>query len=120
MKKQHIHVGVEDADQGFKRFIDVWHKAEEGNAGSTEVHLNFEDLSGLISVLTPTSLELLRTLRQSGPFSVRALAKHVGRDYKNVHTNVASLERVGLIERTKEGLASSPWDVIDAHLRLVA
>lgn len=120
MTKRHIHVGVEDTDQGFKRFIDVWHKAEADHIASAEVHLNFEDLSGLLSILTPTSLELLRTLRQSGPFSVRALAKQVGRDYKNVHTNVASLEAVGLIERTKQGLVSAPWDVIDAHLRLVA
>jgi len=120
MTQQHIHIGVEDSEKAFGRFIDAWHKAEASDVGPPEVRLNFEDLSGLLSVLTPTSLILLRTLRQSGPSSVRALAKKLERDYKNVHTNVVSLERVGLITRKEKGLISAPWDVIDAHLRLVA
>lgn len=120
MSKQHIHIGVEDAERGFQRFVEAWRKAEAGGIEQAEVHLNFEDFSMLLSVLTPKRLALLRSLRQHGPLSVRALAKQLERDYKNVHSDAGALEDVSLIGRTKEGLLVAPWDVIDAHVRLVA
>ena len=120
MSKQHIHIGVEDAERGFDRFVEAWHKAEAGDTEQSEIHLNFEDLAMLASVLTPKRLELLKTLRQQGPLSVRALAKQLERDYKNVHVDVAALEQAELIQRTEDGFLVAPWDVIDAHVRLVA
>lgn len=120
MKKQHIHIGVEDAERGFDRFIEAWHRAEKRDVNAPEVHLNFEDFSMLIALLTPRRLELLKQVRQIGPISVRALSKALSRDYKNVHSDTAALEEAGLIARTEEGLIIAPWDVIDAHVSLVA
>lgn len=120
MSKQHIHIGVEEADRGFDRFVEAWEKAESGKTEQAEVHLNFEDFAMLASVLTPKRLELMKTLRQQGPLSVRALAKQLARDYKNVHADAAALEDVDLIQRTEDNLLVAPWDVIDAHVRLVA
>ncbi len=120
MSKQHIHIGVEDADRGFERFIRAWHKAEAEEIDPPEIHLNFEDFAMLAAVLTTKRLELMKTLRQHGPMSVRALSKELKRDYKNVHVDTSVLEEVGLVRRTEEGLLAAPWDVIDAHVRLVA
>ena len=120
MSKQHIHIGVEGAERGFGRFVDAWHKAESGTIDQVEVHLNFESFSMLASVLTPKRLELMKVLRQQGLLSIRALSKQLKRDYKNVHTDVIVLSDVDLIQRCEEGLLAVPWDVIDAHVRLVA
>ena len=120
MNKQHIHVGIEDTDRGFERFVETWGRAEQGHIKETEVHLNFEDLSMLLSILTPRRLEVLKTLRQQSLSSVRALSKNLGRDYKNVHVDVRALENVGLLERTEGGTLQVLWDVIDAHVKLVA
>jgi len=120
MSKQHIHIGVEDSERGYKRFIKAWCKAENNKIEQTEIHLNFEDFSILLSVLTPKRLELLKSLRQRGPMSVRALAKQLERDYKNIYTDVSALEQINLIIRTEEDLITAPWDVIDTHLQLVA
>lgn len=120
MSKQHIHIGLEDANRGFERFIKAWRRAEIGEIEQPEIHLNFEDFAMLAAVLTPKRLELMRTLRQQGPSSVRALSKQLQRDYKNVHTDAGALEEVDLIQRTEAGLLVAPWDVIDAHVRLVA
>ena len=49
-----------------------------------------------------------------------ALARQLERDYKNVHADVGALEAVDLVQRTEEKLLVAPWDVIDAHVRLVA
>ena len=120
MNKQHIHIGVEDAGRAYTRFVDAWHKAQAGTIDQAEIHLNFENFSMLASVLTPKRLELMRVLRQQGLLSIRALSKQLARDYKNVHTDVIALEAVDLIQRSEEGLLVVPWDVIDAHVRLVA
>jgi len=120
MSKQRIHIGVEEADRGYERFVDAWNKAETGEIKSAEIHLNFEDFAMLVAVLTPKRLELMKFLRQHGPMSVRTLAKQLERDYKNIHTDASALEAVDLIQRSDEGLLVAPWDVIDAHVRLVA
>ncbi|VAW57732.1 hypothetical protein MNBD_GAMMA07-744 [hydrothermal vent metagenome] len=120
MNKQHIYIGTEDPNRGFQRFTDAWEHTEQDQLTETEVHLNFEDLSMLLSILTPRRLELLKALRQQGPMSVRALSKHLERDYKNVHVDVRALENTDLLERTEAGTLQAPWDVIDAHVQLVA
>lgn len=119
-QKQHIHIGTEAPEKGLERFVDAWQTAVQGKQTETEVHLNFEDLSMLLAVITPRRLEILKTLRQHGPSSVRALAKTLGRDYKNVHVDTKAMEEVGLLQRAKSGALEAPWDVIDAHLSLVA
>ncbi len=120
MNKQHIHIGGEDANRGFERFVEAWHKADAGKIENAEIHLNFEDFAMLASVLTPKRLQLMKALRQHGPLSVRALAKLLERDYKNVHVDTRTLKNADLIQRTEDGLLVAPWDVIDAHVRLVA
>lgn len=120
MKQRHIQVGVEDAARGFERFVDAWKRAESGELRDTEVHLNFEDYAQLSAILTPKRVELLQSLRQGDPVSVRALATRLGRDYKNVHVDVAALEDAGLLTRDNNRLLIAPWDVIEARVRLVA
>ncbi len=121
MSKKQIHIGVENSRQGFKRFIKAWHKSQ--NAQSTddvEYHLNFEDYAQFAAVLTPKRIELLRVLKKEPLISIRALSKRLDRDYKNVHTDVSELIDVDLIQQDEEGLLFAPFDVIDAHVRLVA
>jgi predicted transcriptional regulator len=120
MKKQHIHVGVEDSSRGLDRFVETWKNAEAGKTTKTEIHLNYEDFAMLAAVLTPKRLQLLKALRKDGPLSVRALSKNVDRDYKNVHVDCTELEAACLIERDSDNLLIAPWDVIDAHFSLVA
>ena len=120
MSKKRIHVGTESPDRGFDRFKDAWRRADHGELRESEVHLNYEDISMLLAVLTPRRLEILKVLRQQGPLSVRALASTIGRDYKNVHTDCRALETADLLERAEDGTLCAPWDVIDAHLSLVA
>ena len=120
MSKRHIHIGVENSERGYGRFIKAWRKAENNEIEQTEIHLNFEDFSVLLSNLTPKRLELLKSLRQLGPLSVRGLAKQLNRNYKNVYSDVNVLEEINLIIRTDDDLIAAPWDVIDTHLQLVA
>lgn len=80
---------------------------------SPDFRLSFESARSLFADLTPARLDLLDTLRRVGPCSVYALAKAAGRNYSNVHTDVARLEVLGLIERDDEGAVSVPYESVE-------
>ena len=83
-----------------------------------DYHLSFESARSLFSELTPARVELLDTLRRVGPCSVYALAKLAERNYSNVHTDVARLEELGLIQRTDENAVFVPYESVEILLPL--
>ena len=119
MKKK-IHIGIGDSTSTAQGFIEAWKRAETGERAEAEQRLVFENLETLLRMLTHGRWVLLKTLRTKGPMSVRALAKELGRDYKNVHTDVRRLEQIGLIDRNKDDKARVPWDIVEARLKLAA
>ena len=119
MKKQ-ITIGVGDAVTTAKGFIDAWKLAESGEKVKEKHRLHFENLEVLLKTPTPGRWALLKKLHANGPMSIRALAKDLGRDYKNVHTDVRRLENISLIERTKNNRIKVPWDIVEACLMLAA
>ena len=119
MKKQ-ITIGVGDAAATAKEFIDAWKLAERGEKVQEKNRLHFEDIEVLLKTLTPGRWALLKNLHATGPMSIRGLAKDLGRDYKNVYTDVRCLENIGLIGRTKNDRIKVPWDIVEARLLLAA
>ena len=115
-----IKIGVKGAEESAMEAVEAWERAERGDAPEEPVdRLYFQSLETLLSVLSTRRLDLLKVLHESGPSSVRALAKRLNMDYKNVHQNVALLENVGLIQRKGEKV-SAPWERIIAEIRLSA
>lgn len=78
-----------------------------------DFRLSFESARSLFADLTPARVDLLDTLRRVGPCSVYALAKAAERNYSNVHSDVARMEELGLIERTDEGSVSVPYESVE-------
>ena len=99
------------------RFEAAWNRVAEGRPVSTLRVLTLRDLPLLFRTLTPARWALLQRLAKEGPLPVYQLAKRLERDYKNVHTDVAQLARIGLIERRGEGVAAA-WDKVRAELSL--
>jgi predicted transcriptional regulator len=118
--KKDIYIGVGDAVTTAKGFIDAWKRAESNKKVEAEYRLDFENLETLLKTLTPGRWVLLKELRKTGPMSIRALAKELKRDYKNVHTDIKRLESIGLISRTRDARVQVPWDMVEARLRLAA
>lgn len=83
-----------------------------------DFHLSFESARSLFATLTPARIDLLETLRKVGPCSVNALAKAASRNYSNVHTDVAKLEELGLVERADDESVFVPFEEIDIRLAL--
>lgn len=116
MSKVQVNVGSL-ADMG-KRFASAWNRAAAGEQVN-ETHVTFLNVQTMLDTLSPRRLDLLRHVRQHGAGNMRELAQALGRDYKNIHRDVAVLESAGLLVREGRKL-SAPWDELQANVSLTA
>ena len=107
------------AGDALDRFEAAWNRAADGRGFRPFRVLSFGDLPLLLKTLSPARWTLLQRLAADGPMSVYELARRLERDYKNVHTDVAQLAALGLIERRNRAEVTVTWDAVRAELRLV-
>jgi len=114
-RKLEIRIGA--AGDALDRFEAAWNRVQEGRAMRPLHVLSFANLPLLLRTLSPARWALLRDLRAK-PASIYELAKRLGRDYKNVHTDVTQLAAIGLIERQADARVAVPWELLQAQFRL--
>ena len=115
-----LYVRVSTQDEALDRFEAAWHLASGRRPPAPLAVLSFADLPLLTKNLTPARWDLMQQLKRTGPLTIFALAKLLERDYKNVHTDVAQLTALGLIQKTEENLVRVAWDVVRSEFRLSA
>ena len=77
------------------RFLEAWRTGEcQGE------YFGFESPAALFRIITPKRWELLAKLQQTGPVSVRALARELERDFRRVHDHVTAVIKISLVEKT--------------------
>jgi len=115
-----LYIEVMSSGEALKRFSRAWKKASSGKV--TDATIGLGSIAELTALLSPRRLELLRHVAQSPGLSIRGLAQALGRDYKNVHTDVSDLEARHFLERDDTGLITAPYDelIIRAPLRQAA
>ena len=113
-----LSVRLSSREDALDRFEAAWHLASGRAAPAPLAVLSFADLPLLMKTLTPARWDLLKRLAKAGPLSVYALAKLLGRDYKNVHTDVSALLNLNLVQKDAEALVHVSWDAVRAELRL--
>ncbi|MBX3077518.1 hypothetical protein KF728_18880 [Candidatus Obscuribacterales bacterium] len=119
--KKNILIGIQSGQEAAEDAIRAWKRAEEGLPPEEPVNqLHFADMATLLKYLSPRRIELMQRLRAIGPVNIRQLALSLGRDYKNVHTDVSELTHIGLVEETEDRRFAVPWDEILARLPLLA
>lgn len=91
-----VTVGERDRlDQRSRHRIMAAQEGEE--LDDVQPVLNFGSYAELSRLLSPTNLELLETIAENEPDSIRAAAELVDRDYKQVHRNLSELADIGVI-----------------------
>lgn len=115
-----LYVRVSARADALDRFEAAWHLASGRPPPAPLAVLSFADLPLLVRTLTPARWDLLAALKAAGPQTIFALAKRLGRDYKNVHTDVSRLLELHLVEKAPDGQVSVPWEAVRAELRLPA
>ncbi len=111
MSGHRLKIGIRTATQRSKALRETLRRVAHGDRTAVEPELYFESIEQLRRILTAKRLELLLTITRRRPGSVNELAEMVGRDYKNVSTDIAMLERIGLVNlqaRGGKGRAQTP------------
>ena len=89
--------------------MKAWHRAEKGMPPEQPAErIYVKDVKTLLRFLTPRRREALNAVYDQGPTSVRALAKVLGRDYKNVHKDMQEMEKIGRLFVIRRGFCSCP------------
>lgn len=119
MSKRKLIVRVSSVKDSLERFKDVWKKVESGVKIKAPIEvLSFENAADLMKTLTPRRLELLQSLHELEKVSIRQLARHLARDYSNVHHDIKALHHLGVVLESDDGKYYVPWDSIMTEIPL--
>ena len=114
-----LHIRFRSGDK--EGFLETLRALDRGEEPDPFFEIVFNDPNKLVRVVRPKNLELLRTIAQHNPESIRDAARLVDRDVRQVHTNLKELEDLRLIEFEKDGRAKKPtvwYDTIEVDLPL--
>ena len=99
MKVKRVKIGVRPPGTIFAEAAAVIGQIEAGKKVAAQPEwLYFSDVREMGKVLTPKRLELLKTIHDHRPESVRMLSALTGRHVKNVAEDLSLLAALGFVE----------------------
>lgn len=108
-----IEMRVLSPHAALQAFANTWKQAEAGEDAIQR--LAFRSLRELFLTITEKRLDLLRHVASHEGLNVRQLVQLLGRDDKDVPTDVTELVGLGLLERGSDGVFVAPYDEILIH-----
>ena len=108
-----IEIEVLKSQAALRAFRDTWRRVKAGTRSTPR--LAFGSLRDLFSAITEKRLELIRFVATHEGLNTRQLSQQLGRDYKNVHTDVSDLVELGLLDKDGAGRLAAPFDEIVIH-----
>ncbi len=103
MSARRLNIGIRSAAERSKALREAMLRVARGDRTPQAPGLYFEKVEELRRILTEKRFELLLAITRHRPASVHKLAGLLGRDYKNVSTDIALLERLGLVRLDAKG-----------------
>lgn len=88
--------------------LDAVQQLKQGASLDEPATLSFANEQQLGDVFNTCTYELLRVVRDEQPESIRATARLVERDVKNVHQELTTLEALGIVRFDDHGKAKRP------------
>ena len=113
-----VRVG-ESVEASLARFGQTLAAARAGRKVRPHAGIGFRTMAQFGEAFTPKRWELVESLKAAGPLTIYALAKRLGRHYRNVHKDVTALMQWMVIEKDAAGRIFVPWDEIDVRWPLV-
>ncbi|PSP92078.1 hypothetical protein BRC87_00880 [Halobacteriales archaeon QS_4_66_20] len=101
-------VTVDDEGDPYREGLDAIRQLKGGESVDQPAIVRFPNESQLTDVFNERTYTLLGVTRDEQPDSIREAARLVGRDKKNVHEELTTLEALGVIRFEEEGRAKRP------------
>ncbi|WP_158059538.1 HVO_A0114 family putative DNA-binding protein [Halorussus halophilus] len=118
-----LHITVGDRTDLQEDTLQFIQDAETGIQAGQEDRavLQFGTYDDLVESLTPLRLELIKTIAEEQPTSMRAAARLVERDISDVHSDLKRLEVLGILDLEEGGADGAvqpvvPFDKIEMHI----
>ncbi len=101
-------VTVESSDEAYRAGLNEILALERSEPVEQPDTISFPNTEQLFETFNPRTMELLETIAEHRPASIRETARLVERDVKNVHTELSELARLGIIRFEEEGRSKRP------------
>jgi predicted transcriptional regulator len=102
-------ITVERSDEEFyEKGLEAIQKLEDGESIDQPTTITFPDEKLLAETFNEQTYTLLNVIRDEAPTSIRETARFVGRDKKNVHEELTTLEALGVIRFEQDGRSKRP------------
>ncbi|WP_449405136.1 HVO_A0114 family putative DNA-binding protein [Halorussus salinus] len=88
--------------------LEAIQRLEDGKAVGKPATVTFANEKQLGEVFNERTYTLLRVIREDQPASIRETARFAGRDVKNVHEELTTLEALGVIRFDRDGQSKRP------------
>lgn len=118
-----LHITVGDREQVREDALQFVQAAETDTLDNQDgaATLQFGTYDDLVDSLTPLRLELIQTIAEHAPESMREAARLVDRDVSDVHSDLKHLETLGMLELKEGGPGGAmqpivPFDRIEMHI----
>lgn len=119
MNPQILHVSVgQPLAESLAKAASVMEALERNEPVTTHFGIGFTEIGTMLGILTPKRWELIGILREQGAMSVAELARRSGRNYKNVHQDVALLLEWHILEHNQHGLIHAPFDELVLDVKM--
>lgn len=105
-------------EENLERAAAMMSALELGEQAAPYFGVGFQNAGQMLAVFTPKRWELLASLREGGPMTIAELARRLGRNYKNVHTDVEKLVEWLAVEKDEQGRISAPYSEIVVDVKL--
>ena len=116
MAMNRIEIEVLSSKDALAAFTRAWRQARAGRKAAPR--LAFGSIAELFSAVSEKRLELVRHVAGDEGLQIRPLARALGRDYKNVHTDVQALIELWLLEKNERGAGAQHFDLDPLHRHL--
>lgn len=111
-----LRIRVESTEQFHDEVLDDLEALEAGEVTEDKYVVSLPDEQALSRVFNERNLQLIRTVADEEPASMRETARLVGRDIKEVSRNLNELAQLGVVRLEDEGRSKRPvvwYDEID-------
>ena len=118
-----LHITVGDREQlrdDALQFVQAA-QADDTDDQDGKATLQFGSYDDLVDSLTPLRLELIQSIAEHAPESMRETARLVDRDVSDVHADLKHLEVLGILSLEEGGPGGAmqpivPFDRIEMHI----
>jgi len=118
-----LHITVGDREQLREDTLQFVQAVETDTLDDHDgkAKLQFGTYDDLVDSLTPLRLELIQSIAEHTPESMREAARLVDRDVSDVHSDLKQLETLGVLELEEGGPGGAmqpvvPFDRIEMHI----